>query len=367
MVTKVPRAVAYERVNQEQPSVSSRVRAEDVLRFVRALSVKLKAGLSIEKCLAALANETKNGQLRVVCTELHKEVTGGCPLSLTMREYSGVFDDATVRMVENGEQTGNLRGALANVADYLEHNSGMYRAVRVAVLRPLEVLSLILLVIFIATVALSFLVKEFLPAASEGHHATVSATDQIALLVSENVRNFWPLVGAFGAIIFLILNLLPRFRMTRVALDALAMKVPLVKNAIHTTELACYVRTVGILMRAGAMLSDAMQIAARSIRNQSMRAAVGRTLEKIEKGKPYIEALVDDGLMRRRDVIAVQTAERRGELPAFVMTQAEEREREAIDRVMRLKTLTHTLVMMVLGLCIVAVVVTLYVPVFVLR
>ena len=339
----------------------------DELFFVRQFSVKLKAGLSVEKCLAALTAETKSRSLRNACKEMHAQVAQGCPLSLAMREHNGVFDDCVVRLIEAGEQAGNLKAALARVAQYLEHVGELRRAMHNAVAKPLDVLAMVFLAIFIAVVILAFLVKEMLPGADGAHHAAVSAADQIAITAAGIVRMVWPIVGVLGALNFLTLRLAPRYPASRAGIDLLARKLPLLSSASLAAALACFARTVGTLMGAGATLGEAMEIASRTASNLSMRNAIVQTMRNIETGRPYVEALIEAGFIHRRDANAIQAAERRGELGEFVLTLAEGYEREASDKVRGLATVVHCGVVLVVGLATVTAALTLYVPVFILR
>jgi len=214
---------------------------------------------------------------------------------------------------------------------------------------------------------LSFLVKDVLPEASVSHHAMLSLADRMALKVAAVVRVGWPYVGVLGFLNFLALHLLPRHPRARVVLDQVALKMPLVAAATRATAQACFVRTVAILMRTGSLLGEAMGIAAQTATHPFMRAALVRTVRKIEAGKPYVEAMVEDGFLRRRDINAVQSAERRGELGTFMLSLADDCEREAHDKVGTLTTVAHTGVVVLLGVAIAAVVLSLYVPVFVSR
>jgi len=339
---------------------------EAELRFIRQLSVKSKAGLSAEKCLAALVGETRDRRLRAACKTMHAQVARGILLSQALASQPA-FDATVVRLVEFGEQSQNLKGALANVADYLERVGRLRRSMHNAVARPLNVLSLVLLAIFIAAVALSFLVKEVLPEANASHHAMLSFADRIAIQVAEVVRVGWPYVGVLGFLNFLALHLLPRYPRSRAGLEQVALKLPLVAAATRATAQACFVRTVGILIRTGALLGEAMESAARAATHPFMRNAIASTIQKIESGKPYIEAMVEAGFFRRRDVNTIQGAERRGELGLFMLTLADDCEREASDKVGKLRTVAHTAVVVLLGLAIAVVVLSLYVPVFVSR
>jgi type II secretory pathway component PulF len=335
-----------------------------VLRFVRQLSVKLKAGLSTEKCLAALATETRHGPLRRACVEMRDLTAAGVPLAQAMHRQRPLFDECVVGLIAKGEPTRKVRGALAGVADYLEARSRLVGALHSAVARPFDALAYVLLATFIAAVTLSFLVTSALPPAPGGAHAILSGADHVAFHVAEGVRMAWPFLGVLGLFCFLALRLLPRHPDTRAWLDELALRLPLVGPAFRATGVALFTRTVGIWMQAGGSLGEAMRVAAVTAPNLSMRKRIVATIEKIEKGRPYIDALVDAGFLRLGDVTAVQAAERRGELGAVSLNLARDRESEAATDVKTLRAVTHTLLVVVLGLAILGVVLTLYVPVF---
>ena len=345
----------------------SRADVEAVLRFLRQLSVKLKAGLSVEKCLAALSTDTRNRKLRRACQQMRTAMGMGGSLAEAMRGQVQLFDVCVTGLVERGEKSRKLLASLANACDYLEARRDLEDALRSAMARPIHALLLVLLATFAATVALSFLVKEFLPAATASQHASLGIAEHIAVHVSEAVRVAWPFVGVFGLSCFVAFRLLPRYPKTRGWLDALASRLPLVGVAVRATGVAIFARTVGVRMQGGDTLAQAMAIAALTAPSQNVQQQITATVQRIEKGRPYIEALVESGFLRLGDVNTVQGAERRGELGALMLTLARDREREAAADVKTLKAVTHTVVVVLLGLAIMAVVLTLYVPVFIVH
>ena len=338
---------------------------EAVSRFVRQLSVKLKAGLPLDKSLSALINETRNRRIQSVVWEIRKVVAKGVPLSRAMRRIRGMFDDCAINLVERGEANRKLGPMLASVADYLEHKVRLQASLRRAIARPLNALTLVLLATFVATVVLSFLAREALPMANAGQRAAISAADQIAVRVSDAVRLAWPYVGVLGLFCFIGLQLLPRLSSTRGWLDALALRLPLVGPTVHSASVAIFLRTLGIQMQAGTFMPEAMQMAARTAPNQAMRERILSTIQNIEDNRPYLEAMVADGFLHLGEVTSVQAAERRGEIGSVMLTLAGERDREAAVAAKKLTTLMDTLVVALLGLSITAVVLTLYVPVFI--
>jgi type IV pilus assembly protein PilC len=166
---------------------------------------------------------------------------------------------------------------------------------------------------------------------------------------------------------YLALKLVPRISATRKWMDRLALRLPLIGSVVHSAGLAQFYRTMGVAMQSGANMAIAMQFTAMTASNEGMRRRIVATYAKIQKSSPYIDALVQDGLLRLGDVKAVQAGERRGDIGSVMLTLATDREREALAEAKSLKALSHTLVVILLGLTILGVVFTLYVPVFVTR
>jgi type II secretory pathway component PulF len=343
------------------------VRSEDLLRFVRQLQVKVAAGLSVDKALVALASETKSKRLRRACKEMQAELAGGRSLAAAMAGQKGVFDACVLRLVEEGEQARNLKRALAAASEHVQRTAELRRSLRNAVAKPLDALFLVLLAVFIAAVALSFLVKDVLPPMAGPHRAALSGADAVAIRAARLLRTLWPVLGLCGAMAFAAVHVLPRIRGARAGLEGSALRLPLLGAAHRQISLACFSWTIGILMRAGIRLDEAMQVAAATAQHEVMRTSITNTMRTIEAGKPYLDAMAEAGFLRRRDISSISAAERRGELPAAILTLAADYQREASDRVARLRAVVQTGVVLVLGLAIVSVMLTLYLPVVILR
>jgi type II secretory pathway component PulF len=343
------------------------VPAEDLLRFLRRLQVKLKAGLAVDRAMAALVTETRNKRLRRACKGIQTQVATKPSLAAAMAEQRGVFDASVLRLVDDGEQRGQLRSGLAAATEQVQRTGELRRDLRKAVAKPLAALLTVLLAVFVAAVALSFMVKEFLPSVGGGHHGGLTTADLIAIRAADVLRTSWPFLGACGALALAAAHLLPRIHRTRALLESVGRRLPLVGEAYRRTSLASFAWTIGILARAGVRFDEAMPIAAVTANDKQMGDIIASTVRAIEAGKPYLDAMAEVGLLRRRDVATVSAAERRGELAAALLTVAADFQREAAERVSRLRTVVHTFVVLALALAIVSVGLTLYVPVFVLR
>src|ERR1700674_5845744 len=122
------------------PTFKAGVNAKDLAVFTRQFSVMIDAGLPLVQCLEILAGQQENKTFESVLTTTRASVEGGSTLSAAMRQHDKVFDALYVNLVEAGEAGGILDTILQRLANYIEKNVKLKRAVRSALVYPVAVL-----------------------------------------------------------------------------------------------------------------------------------------------------------------------------------------------------------------------------------
>src|ERR1700732_4220750 len=123
------------------PTFGGSVNAKDLAVFTRQFSVMIDAGLPLVQCLEILAGQQENKIFQKVLTATRSSVRGGTTLSAAMRVHEKVFDPLYVNLVEAGETGGILDTILQRLANYIEKNVKLKRAVKSALVYPVAVLS----------------------------------------------------------------------------------------------------------------------------------------------------------------------------------------------------------------------------------
>ncbi len=122
------------------PTFKAGVNAKDLAVFTRQFSVMIDAGLPLVQCLEILAGQQENKTFESVLTTTRASVEGGTTLSAAMRQHEKVFDALYVNLVEAGEAGGILDTILQRLANYIEKNVKLKRAVKSALVYPVAVL-----------------------------------------------------------------------------------------------------------------------------------------------------------------------------------------------------------------------------------
>src|SRR6202044_4207001 len=120
----------------------NKVKDKEIAIFTRQFSVVIDAGLPLVQCLEILGGQQDNQAFKKVLTGVRSSVEGGATLSASMRQYDKVFDPLYYNMVEAGETGGILDTILQRLAQYIEKNVKLKRAVKSAMIYPVAVLSI---------------------------------------------------------------------------------------------------------------------------------------------------------------------------------------------------------------------------------
>ncbi len=89
-------------------------------RFCRTLSTMLHSGAGILESLQLAQNVVENRFFHAGINAAREDIAGGCSLSRSFTNCSGLFPAVVISMVGVGEKTGSLVEVLSTAAEYLE-------------------------------------------------------------------------------------------------------------------------------------------------------------------------------------------------------------------------------------------------------
>lgn len=116
------------------PKIFGRISLAQKIYFVEHLFTMLKAGLPLEKALAALEKQTPFRPLKKIISLAEKNLAAGQNLSSTLKNYPKIFDEVFVALVSAGEKN-NLKKAFQELAFFLQKEKQKKQFRRRAALR----------------------------------------------------------------------------------------------------------------------------------------------------------------------------------------------------------------------------------------
>jgi general secretion pathway protein F len=323
--------------------------------MTREFATLSTAGVPLVEALRIMVDEMSEGRARPVLEKLLTEVLGGVALSHAMEKQKDSFSPEYVSVIRAGEASGGLSRSLDELASLLERRVELRSRVHSALVYPaiLIVLSIVSLVVITGV-----LVPNIAPIFNESNRpvpATISFLMTLHDHWLEICFGFAAIGGALGAAVALALQ----NPSTRRALDAKALKLPLLGAFLLRQETARFTRTLGTLLTSGVPLLQATLSAAATVKNSALAASLGQAHDRVRQGESLHGALRDctplPALALRMISIGEQAADL-GDMLLRVAAMFEKQTERSLERFMTVLTPSITLLVAVMvGLLIVTI------------
>jgi len=338
-----------------------RVRAADVVTFMRHLSTLLNAGLQISKALRTLARQFENPQVVAVTSQLANNVATGESLSSAMAQRKDVFDKLTINIVHAGEVAGSLPETLDQLADDMEKKQALRRTVVGAMIYPA-------IVMVIAAAVVGFLLMFVVPTFEGVYkkmHLELPWITRLLLQASRLVVRLWwapVLAGAAVGLSWKPLNRIESFRRRR---DQVALALPLFGRIRRMAIATQFLSALSTLTGSGVTVVEALRLLSHLMVNVVAQAAVTDIRNRVRRGGKVVDAMERyASLFSPMAVQMIGVGEETGTLPESTARIAEFMGHELETRAKALTTLLEPLLTVGLGAVVGTIALAIYLPMF---
>jgi len=286
--------------------------------FIRELGTALSAGLPLVPALRTLARVRRTPAQSRMLAHLIEKVEHGSTLADAMRTWGKPFDELIVNLVRAGEASGRLSDVLTQAADLLDRSLAMRRAITGALVYPAFLFALVL----IAVVVLVTFIMPMVLKTIEGTGVKLPWSTLALKAMADFVSGYWWLIAALGVLAGFGWRRLRARASTRLAMDGLALRLPLVGPMLTEAAVARLTRTLSTLVRAGLPVLGGLRLTSATITNSALRKALAGVAEEVSAGKTIAEPLERCGYFPPLLVQIVSLGERSGKLPELLAQAA---------------------------------------------
>ena len=343
------------------PTFGGGVKAKELAVFTRQFSVMIDAGLPLVQCLEILAGQQENPFFQKVLIATRSSVEGGATLSAAMRLHPKVFDALFVNMVEAGETGGILDTILQRLAQYIEKNVKLQRAVKSAMVYPIGVLS-------IAGGVIILLLWKVVPIFSTlfaSMDAELPLPTRVVVHLSNFVGSIFGLLIVVAAVALAVgLKVWYGTPQGRFAIDSTLLKLPVLGILLRKIAVARFTRTLGTLISSGVPILEGLDITARTAGNAVVERALNQVRKALEEGKSLTEPLKESKVFPGMVTQMIAVGEQTGAMDAMLQKIADFYEDEVDAAVKDLLTALEPVMIVFLGLVVGGVVISMYLPLF---
>ncbi|HEX2241537.1 MAG TPA: type II secretion system F family protein [Actinomycetota bacterium] len=338
-----------------------KVKLKDLAIFSRQFATMINSGLSLLRTLNILTEQTENPTLASTIGELRDDVERGSSLSAAMSKHPKVFNNLYVAMVRAGETGGQLDTVLLRVADNLEADYRLRQKVKSAMTYPVAVAGIAFVLV---NVMLLFIVPTFAQM-FEDLGGTLPLPTAILLALSKAAKFILPI-----SIVVIIASFITYKRLransagARLRFDQVKLKIHIFGELFRKVALSRFSRTLGLLLRAGVPVLQALDIVADSTGNEVMSRAALDVKESVRSGESVALPLQRHPVFPPMVVQMIAVGEDTGALDAMLDKIADFYDQEVESTTEALTSLIEPLMIAVLGGIVGAMVIALYMPMF---
>lgn len=347
---------------KKRRGAGGKVKIKQLTQFARQLSTLQDAGLPILRSLRILEEQQKSGTFKRIIGYVGDDIEGGSTISEAMAKYPRAFDRLMVSMVAAGEAGGVLDLILSRVADFMEKSQKLRGRVKSAMIYPIVVITAAFLILL---GLMLFVVPSFTTALTEmTEGGELPGITQGVMAVSGWIAfqyGWLYLIGTPFAIIF-ILKFIRRFRIGRLILDSIKLRLPVVGQLSSKTSVTRWTRTLGTLISAGVPILDALTVTRETAGNEVFAKLLGRIHNSIRQGDTFAGPLKQSKTIDLIVANMVAVGEETGDLDKMLIKTADTFDEQVDVLVGSLMSMLEPIMIVCLGSMVMTIVISLFAP-----
>lgn len=339
--------------------VALRSRRFPLLLFSQELLALLRSGLPLVECLETLRDKETDSGNRNLLDRIIVSVRQGSPLSRTLAAYPQDFPELFIAALKAGENTGEVGFALERYIAYQTQVDAIRKKVVSASIYPMLLLGVGSLVIVFL---LLYVVPKFAGVFAE-RGASRPMAARVLIGWSELVEGRAPLALAAALAIAYAAYRALRSRRFWSWLEARLWSVRAARDRLKVFQLSRFYRTVGMLIRGGIPLVQALRLAS-GLLGDRLQGRLELAVASISQGQPVAATMEANELTTPVASRMLAVGERSGNMPEMMERIAQFHDEETSRWVDWASRVFEPALMAIIGVVIGAIVILMYLPIF---
>lgn len=333
--------------------------AKQIFLFARQFSMLLKAGISISESLEILVEQLDDKKMVKVIEQIRQDVLKGTTLSMAMRN-TGKLPELFVNTIEAGEGGGFLDDVMERMALYYEKSNKLVSKVKSALIYPVMVL---LVTIVVCYILITQVVPEF-ASMFDSMDLEMPFLTRMLMAIGDFFNAYWVWVflglGAIiGAIVYYTKTPKGRFRR-----DLVLLNIPLIKDIILKSVVSRFARTLGILLKSGVPMINAISYSAGVLNNSVVEKGMQIVKNDVTSGSNLSKPIEKMELFPKMVVSMIKIGEETGALDEMMDRCADYFDEEVETLSTRITSLIEPLIILILAVIVGTIVMAIVMPMF---
>jgi general secretion pathway protein F len=344
------------RARRQLLSWTRQASAEDHIRLANELAVLVEAGVSLSEAIDIATRSPVYNIFGDALGGLGRDLRRGMSVPDAVRANITTFPVYVYQLLEAGNQTGMLTGALKDASLQMQFDERVRKDIRNALIYPMFLIAM-------GTTATLFIFLFVVPRFAgmmKGRLQLMPPFSRGIFLVGMFLRdNIVPVVG-LGFVLVAALVLLLRRPSVRARLRELAVRLPVLGNMLVEAEAGRWTAMLATLLRNRVPLVQSLSLARDSLLLESFKAQLAQVERAVRGGSGLGAALADYRIFDESLVNLINVGERSGRLADMLKSAAHLAEQKGRDRIKRLMALLEPVSILVIGCMIGVIVISLF-------
>jgi general secretion pathway protein F len=327
--------------------------------WTRQLAGLVGSGLTVERALLALADESEHERQKHLLAAIRAEVNAGSTLGRALAQYPREFPAIDRAVIAAGEQSGQLGLVLDQLADDLEAQQLLRGKLLGAALYPA-------IVTLVAIAIVVFLLTSVVPQVAEvfaGSQRQLPWLTRAMLALSGMLRQWGWLLLLLLTGGGMALRMALQQTAFRLRWDTAWLRLPVIGRLARGYNAARFASTLAMLSAAGVPILKALQAAADTLSNHALRADALEALVQVREGAPLALALSRHQRFPGLLSMFARLGEQTGQLPVMLQRAAQQLAGEVQRRAMALATVLEPLLIVLMGGLVMVIVLAVLMPI----
>ena len=338
----------------------TRIATREFLVFNQELATLLKAGMPLVQSLDILRRRVNNPLFKTVLDDVYDRVRAGSSLSEAFEAHGALFPGVYTASLLAGEKSGNLEQVIRRYVTYVKVVESVRRKTISALIYPTVLLALSLIVVGI-------LVLRVVPQFSGYYQqfgAELPLSTRIIVAASNFATTYIGLLVVVLAITGVSFWLWLKRPGQRQRFDRWILRVPSLGPIARKFATSQASRTLATLLGGGIPLVNAIDVAARSIKNQYIARELYTASQQVREGRALAAAMTDSGAFPDVALKMVEVGEQTGALQEMLNSLSDFYDEEIETSLDRFVTLVEPILLIIMGIVIAGLLLALYMPLF---
>jgi type II secretory pathway component PulF len=261
--------------------------------------------------------------MQKILTRLAADVDAGVRLSECMTNHPKVFMPHFVAIIRAGEEKGEVKKALSDLADLIEKNHALTEGVKEVRGKPLLkffVGSLILAYFFLLfPVVLRWISSSFWYFRDSTWTLIAGYIEHLPI----SIRSLFFILLLVVIILVLCVRMMSGYALVREIRERIVLRLPITGKLMRNVHIAKFVRTLGTLLASGIPKTKSFNTAIEAIDSPVFSRALGRVRGEISDSAAIVPSLERAGVFPPATLRIVATGEQAGALEAALINAAD--------------------------------------------